>query len=61
MEEVGLDTAVDTSVNMKDFSSDMFVNQAAATSNSKVVPRPTIPPDGPAVDIDPLRVMDSRT
>jgi len=60
MEEVGLDTAVDMSVNMKDFSSDMFAKQAAATNDSKVVPRPTIPPDGPAVDIDPLRVMDSR-
>lgn len=69
-EEVGVvDTDMDMMpANMKDFSNDddMFVNQAAVKNDSKVVPRPNIPPDGPAVDMpsdtnDPLRVRDSRT
>jgi hypothetical protein len=61
-EEVGLDTETNMSVNMKDVSTNAFVNPAAAATNvTKVDSRPNIPPDGPALDIDPLRVMDSRT
>lgn len=45
---------------MEDFSTkDMIVNQAG--KNEKVDTRPNIPPDGPAVDIDPLGAIDSRT
>lgn len=61
MAEVGLDTVTDASVSMKDISSDMLVGHPAVTSATKVDFRPDIPPDGPAVDVDPLRVMDSHT
>jgi len=58
-EEFGLDTATNTSVNT-DFAKDAFVKPTAAINATKVDLRPNIPSNGPAVDIDPLRVMDSR-
>jgi hypothetical protein len=60
-EGVGEDTVMDASMNMKGVPNREMFTQAV-NDDANFVPRPVIPPDGPAVDMtDPLRIIDSRT